>query len=148
MAGKSSAGYQDEAAVISDINVTPLVDVMLVLLIIFMVTAPMIAARGITVDKPKTVSGTQVPNQLTITIDKDHALYVNGSRASDSAAAQQLVAVESAKDPEVRAIIQADRAVTHGDVMEVIDMVTQAGVTHFALATARKETEKEKEAGK
>ena len=140
MAGGSSA-YQDEASgTISEINVTPLVDVVLVLLIIFMVTAPMIAARGITVEKPRTVSGSQVESSLTVSIDRDLKLYVNGDHYADIDAALAAVRREHDKNPEVKAIIQADRAVPHGQVMEAIDIVTLAGVTRFALASNRKET--------
>lgn len=142
MAGAGSSFYQDESSdVISEINVTPLVDVALVLLIIFMVTAPIIASRGITVEKPRTESGAQVKSTLTVTVDRDLTLYVNGESYDEEEKARSAIETEHAKNPEIKAIIQADRTVPHGDVMGAIDLVTQAGVTKFALASAPKQRE-------
>ena len=78
MAGSSSS-YQDEGATISEINVTPLVDVVLVLLVVLMVTAPMIAAQGILVDSPQAASGAQVQGTLTLTITDAGNLVVTTS---------------------------------------------------------------------
>jgi biopolymer transport protein ExbD len=135
MAG--GALYQDEdgGGAISDINVTPLVDVVLVLLIIFMVTAKLIVARGIAVDSPRTASGEEVKSTLQVTIDRDRVLYVNGDPYDSVDTAQARVAEMRAQDPELKAIISADRNVPHGDVMRVIDFVKLAGVTKFALTS-------------
>ena len=136
MAGGSF--YQDEDAgggTISDINVTPLVDVVLVLLIIFMVTAKLIVARGIAVDSPKTASGEEVSSTLQVTIDRDRVLYVNGDRYDSVETAQARVESMRAQSPDLKAIISADRSVPHGDVMRVIDFVKLAGVTKFALTS-------------
>lgn len=136
MAGGGS--YQDEdsgVGAISDINVTPLVDVTLVLLIIFMVTAKLIVARGISVDSPKTASGSDVKSTLQITIDKERVVYVNGDAYSELDVAQARVAEMREGNPELKAIISADKGVPHGDVMTVIDFVKLAGVTKFALAS-------------
>ena len=135
MAGGS---YQDEdsgVGVISDINVTPLVDVTLVLLIIFMVTAKLIVARGISVDSPKTASGSDVKSTLQVTIDKQRIVYVNGDAYAEVEAAQARVAEMREGNPDLKAIISADKGVPHGDVMTVIDFVKQAGVTKFALTS-------------
>jgi biopolymer transport protein ExbD len=143
MASSGSSGFyqDDDASVISDINVTPLVDVVLVLLIIFMVTARVIAERGIPLEKPKTVSGTQIKSTLTVTLDQNRALYVNGKRYDEPDAARAEVARERQKNPEVKAVISADVGVPHGEVMAAIDLVTQAGVTKFALASVPKKSE-------
>jgi biopolymer transport protein ExbD len=136
MAGGSL--YQDEDAgggTISEINVTPLVDVVLVLLIIFMVTAKLIVARGIAVDSPKTASGEEVASTLQVTLDRDRVLYVNGDRYDSVDAAKARVESMRAQNPEIKAIITADRTVPHGDVMRVIDFVKLAGVTRFALTS-------------
>lgn len=119
----------------NEINVTPFVDVMLVLLIIFMVTAKLIVARGIAVDSPKTASGEEVSSTLQVTLDRDRVLYVNGDRYDSVEAAQARVESMRAQSPELKAIIQADRTVPHGDVMRVIDFVKLAGVTKFALTS-------------
>jgi biopolymer transport protein TolR len=135
MAG--GANYQDEEGLsaISDINVTPLVDVTLVLLIIFMVTAQLIMARGISVDLPKTASGDEVKSTLQVTIDKQRTLYVNGQEYATIDAAQARVIEMRRDNPDVKAIITSDASVPHGDVMRVIDFVKQAGVTKFALSS-------------
>lgn len=135
MAGSSLYQDEDNLAAISDINVTPLVDVVLVLLIIFMVTAKLIVARGISVDSPKTASGDEVKSTLQVTIDKDRQLYVNGDPYDDIAAAQARVESMREGNPELKAIITADTSVPHGDVMRVIDFVKLAGVTRFALTS-------------
>lgn len=135
MAG--GALYRDEESMgaISDINVTPLVDVVLVLLIIFMVTAKLIVARGIAVDSPRTASGAEVKSTLQVTIDRERQLYVNGDPYDDVARAQARVESMRQDNPELKAIITADSSVPHGDVMRVIDFIKLAGVTKFALTS-------------
>jgi biopolymer transport protein ExbD len=111
----SSSVYKDgDTEVIADINVTPLVDVVLVLLVIFMVTAPIIAGRGISVNAPATVSGDSVATPLQVTLTKDGKIYVKG-------------------------VLPADAEVPHGEVMKAIDSVKRADITKFALASKKPE---------
>ena len=118
---------------IVDINVTPLVDITLVLLIIFMVTASYIVSPAIKVDLPKAASGSeQTKTTLALTLMKDGALYLNGDRSSD-AAVVQYIGSELPKNPDLQAIIAADRVVPHGDVVHVIDLVKRAGIHRFAI---------------
>jgi biopolymer transport protein ExbD len=136
MAGGSS--YQDEepgTAAISDINVTPLVDVTLVLLIIFMVTARLIAARGIQVNEPKTAAGDEVKSTLQVTIDPGGDIYVNGKTYPDPEDARTVIRTKLADDENLKAIISADETTQHRAVMEAIDLVKGAGVTKFALGS-------------
>jgi biopolymer transport protein TolR len=127
----SAGDDQDEA--ITGINVTPLVDITLVLLIIFMVTASYIVSPAIKVDLPKAASGTeQTKTTLSLTLAKDGGLYLNGQRSNDQAVIQ-FIAAELPKNTELQAIIAADRIVPHGDVVHVIDMVKRAGVHRFAI---------------
>ncbi|MEM9490892.1 MAG: biopolymer transporter ExbD [Myxococcota bacterium] len=135
MAGGSLYQDEDGMGTISDINVTPLVDVMLVLLIIYMIAAKLIVARGISVDSPRTASGDEVKSTLQVTIDKNRGLYVNGQPYDDITAAQAKVRDMHAENPNIKAIITADVTVPHGDVMQVIDFVKLAGVTKFALTS-------------
>src|SRR5690606_19218825 len=118
----------------------PLVDVVLVLLVIFMVTAPMIAARGIVVNTPKAAAGESVQSPLKLTMNEDGVLHIGDTPYPDDQwpAAAALVRQAVAADPEVKAVIDADQAVPYGRVMEVIDMVKAAGITKFALSTAPK----------
>jgi biopolymer transport protein ExbD len=130
MAGKYSS--DDEA--ISEINVVPLVDIILVVLIIFMVTAPMIMKPSIGVNLPKAASGEQTaPTQLTVTLTADGKTLLNGSPADDSLiTAKAKEQIE--KNPDAQAIISADKAVPHGSVVHIIDVVKSAGVKKFAIS--------------
>jgi biopolymer transport protein ExbD len=134
MAGGASFGGDDDGGrMIVDINVTPLVDITLVLLIIFMVTASYIVSPAIKVDLPKAASGSdQTKTTLAITIAKDGALFLNGERSSDSGIVGY-IGTELPKNPELQAIIAADKVVSHGDVIHVIDLVKRSGVHRFAL---------------
>ena len=123
----------DGGGMISGINVTPLVDITLVLLIVFMVTAAYIVNPAIKVDLPRAASGTeQTRTVLALTLMKDGALYLNGERSNDDAVARA-IGNELPRNPELQAIIAADRAVPHGDVVHVIDLVKRAGVHRFAI---------------
>ena len=134
MAGSASFGGDEEPGrMIVDINVTPLVDITLVLLIIFMVTASYIVSPAIKVDLPKAASGSeQTKTTLALTLMKDGGLYLNGERSSD-AAVVQYIGSELPKNPDLQAIIAADRVVPHGDVVHVIDLVKRAGIHRFAI---------------
>jgi biopolymer transport protein ExbD len=129
--GKSGGDYEDS---ISEINVVPLVDIILVVLIIFMVTAPMIMKPSINVNLPKAQSGEDTsPSQLAITLTVDGRLLLNGQPADDAAVAERAKS-ELSKNPEVQAIISADKDVSHGRVVSIIDVVKTAGVKKFAIS--------------
>ena len=134
MAGASSfQGDDDSNGMIVGINVTPLVDITLVLLIIFMVTASYIVSPAIKVDLPKAASGTeQAKTTLALTLAKDGALYLNGERSNDELVVRYIHG-ELPKNPDLQAIIAADKVVSHGDVIHVIDLVKRSGVHRFAL---------------
>ena len=137
----AGSGYQDEGGTISEINVTPLVDVVLVLLVIFMVTAPMIAAQGILVDSPAASTGTAVQGTLSLAITDEGTLVVttdDGEKrfaADNRLAATGMLREFQQAHPDSKAIIAGDKNVSHGAVMEVIDMVRSVGIEKFALRT-------------
>jgi biopolymer transport protein ExbD len=127
----SSSSGDDDA--ITGINVTPLVDITLVLLIIFMVTASYIVKESIEVDLPRAASGGElVGPTLTFALDRGGALFLDG-RPVTREVARGAVRAALAKSPEARALIGADRAVAHGDVVSLIDLVKQEGLTRFAI---------------
>ena len=134
MAGATGfRGDDDGGGMIVDINVTPLVDITLVLLIIFMVTASYIVSPAIKVDLPKAASGTeQSKTTLALTISKDGALYLNGERSNDEAVVRYIKGELPGK-PDLQAIIAADGGVAHRDVIHVIDLVKRTGVHRFAI---------------
>jgi biopolymer transport protein ExbD len=138
MAGATGfRGDDDTGGMIVDINVTPLVDITLVLLIIFMVTASLIVNPGIKVDLPKAASGTETTKStLALTLNKEGVLFLNGERSSDEGVVR-FIGSELPKNPELQAIIAADKVVPHGDVIHVIDLVKRSGVHKFAISTDR-----------
>ena len=132
-----AGSYQAEDDGVFEINVTPLVDVVLVLLVIFMVTAPAIAKRGIAFQEPQTVSGDRVDSKLELTIDAARSIYVNGERVDDLDRARAMIAAIRREQGDVKALITADIDVPHGDVMALVDAVKLAGVRKFAFASKR-----------
>ncbi len=129
MAGSSS----DNDGVITEINVTPLVDIMLVLLIIFMLTAHVIDKQAIEMKLPKAATGEAAPAAvLGLSIDRLGALYLNGVPI-DEAALTLAMQQAARKDTEAQALIAADESVPHGRVVHLIDMARQAGVHQFSL---------------
>jgi biopolymer transport protein ExbD len=123
----------DSGQMITDINVTPLVDITLVLLIIFMVTTTYIVNPSIKVDLPKAATGTdQVRTTLALTLTKEGQLYLNGDR-SDEAAVVKQIAADLPKNPDLQAVIAADKVVAHGSVVRIIDLVKRAGIRKFAI---------------
>ena len=122
---------------ITGINVTPLVDITLVLLIIFMVTASYIVKEGIEVDLPRAASGGEtVGPTLAFALDRDGKLYLDGQPVGRDAA-RDAVRAALARSPEARALIGADRAVPHGEVVSLIDLVKSEGLTRFAIQIER-----------
>ena len=134
MAGFSS----NDDDVIAGINVTPLVDVTLVLLIIFMVTTSTIVRQQIEVDLPKAATGESKPATtlvLQITADGQYALNGEVTPLDRIGAAAK---AEKAKDADVRAIIAADKAVSYEKVVDLIDTIKLNGIDKFALNIERK----------
>ena len=118
---------------ITEINVTPLVDIMLVLLIIFMLTAHLIAKQVIEVDLPKAGQSTSlVPSTVSVTLAADGSLYLDG-RATTPEELRASVPAALARDAKTQAIIAADKAVSHGRVVWVLDTIKALGITSFAL---------------
>ena len=137
MAGGSLYQDDDDAGGITDINVTPFVDVLLVLLVVFIVTAKLIVARGIEVDKPKAATGGEVQSTLQISVKQPAKgpaeLYVNGVRFADDASAVARIKAIAATTSAPRAIIAGDKTTAYDNVMHAIDLAQQAGVTAIAL---------------
>jgi len=131
--GGSRRGRHYRSAAMSDINVTPLVDVMLVLLIIFMVTAPLLSV-SIPVDLPKTegknIQSDKQPLVVTITANGD--LYLQETKVTFDGLISKLQAINGT-DPDARIFVRGDRGLTYGRIMEVMGGLTSAGFKHVAL---------------
>ncbi|TMQ10897.1 MAG: biopolymer transporter ExbD [Deltaproteobacteria bacterium] len=139
MAGSKLYRDDDDLGVITDINVTPFVDVVLVLLVVFIVTAKLIVARGIEIDKPKAATGGEVQSTLRVSINKDGELYVNGDKFASDAAAVGRIKEIAATTSRPKAIVAGDRRAAYAGVMHAIDLVQQAGITAIALENERPE---------
>jgi len=119
---------------LSDINVTPLVDVILVLLIIFMVTAPMMT-RGIDVRLPKTESGTDSTEQrLVVTVDADTTIYLNDRPVNMHLLTDRLK-TEMQRTGLDFVFLRADQSVPYGRVMLVLDQIKKAGADRVGMVT-------------
>jgi len=127
----------DDSAGITDINVTPFVDVVLVILVVFIVTAKLIVARGVEIDKPKAATGGEVQSTLRISVTATGDLYVNGDKFLDDAAAVARVKQIAATSTKPKAIISGSKVGPYGNVMRAIDIAQLAGVTAIALENER-----------
>jgi biopolymer transport protein ExbD len=137
MAGGAKSG--DDDAVISDINVTPLVDVMLCLLVIFMVTTSYVVADSLKVDLPEAATGESTEPStvmLTFVVDEEtnaRQLYLNGEKSDEDGLRKHIRSEKAAGKEDIQAVIAADKRASHGEVIRLIDVVKQEGITKFAL---------------
>jgi len=117
----------------SDINVTPMVDVMLVLLVVFMITAPLLTA-GVPVDLPKTQAAqlTGQDEPLVISVDKSGKAYLQDTAIEDENLGPRLAAITNNRK-DARIFVRGDRALAYGRIMEVMGIVNGAGFTKVAL---------------
>lgn len=122
--------------IIEGINVTPLVDITLVLLVIFIVTAKLVVTPAVPLDLPKASQSEELQTILSVIVPADGSIQVDGV-ATDEAALEAKARSALARDPELRAVIQADRAVSHGRVMGVLDALKSAGLVRVAFGAVR-----------
>ena len=128
---------QDDDEVVAQINVVPFVDIVLVLLIIFLLTASVIARASIPVDLPRAANASQVVDAtLNIVITAAGDLFLDGKSVTPAALADA-VRSRSLADPKLRAVIAGDKAVRYEHVVHVIDILKQSGVNAFALNIER-----------
>ncbi|ALD96322.1 MULTISPECIES: ExbD/TolR family protein [Pseudomonas] len=128
---------QDTDEVLSEINVTPLVDVMLVLLVVFIVTAPLLT-NSIPINLPKTESVAPVEQKdpLVVSIDGQGKLFINKDEIQPDLLETNLKAAKE-KAPDVRVQLQADNGVNYGEVARAMASIERAGITKLSVITAR-----------
>ena len=123
---------QTDDELITGINVTPLVDITLVLLVILMVTASYVASKAIPLELPKGATAETTPMTLSVSIDKDGRTFLDAAPVDDPTLRARIRAARAA-DPETRAVIAADGRTTHAHVVHVIDLLRREDVTRFAI---------------
>jgi len=129
----------EDSNLMTSINITPFVDVVLVLLVIFMVTAPMLVKDILELHLPKTKTGDgQVPQTLGVAVNRDGNILLNGILA-DETALQTAARTALSDNPEAQAIISADENVIYGRVVKVIDLLKEAGLNRFAVQIEKQE---------
>ena len=141
-------GYNDEDE-ITGINITPMVDVMLVLLIIFMATATYIVNRSLDVKLPQAETAQSANDNaryLSFVLDSKSKLFVEGKEISFADIKEQIEKAKLQKtspnsSPNLSAIIAADKLTPHGDVVKLIDMIRKNGITDFAINVEAKSVE-------
>ena len=129
----NGARLRRRTAPMSEINVTPFVDVMLVLLVIFMITAPLLTV-GVQVDLPETrastISGSDEP--LAVSVDKDGKVFIQDTETPVEAVVAKLRAI-TGNNADIRIFVRGDSAVNYGRVMEVMGVINAAGFRKVAL---------------
>lgn len=130
MAGSS---FDNDDGSITDINVTPLVDVMLVLLVIFMVTANYIAHQAVTLELPKSSSGETIGEKnLNFALDRSSQLYLDGKPLTFEKLGI-ILKEEASKGRRLQALISADKNTPHGSVIKLMDVIKKNGITNIAF---------------
>jgi biopolymer transport protein ExbD len=128
---------------ITGINVTPLVDITLVLLIIFMVTAKLIVNKdALTVDLPKASTGSEVQDILSVVLAPGDITQVNGTPIATDEALEAQARALLAKDKDLRAVLKADGTIPHARVMRVLDLLRRAGISKVAFGVVPDKKEK------
>lgn len=134
--GGHGGGRRRSRRQMSEINVTPMVDVMLVLLVIFMVTAPLLTT-GVNVDLPQaqTKALSQPDNKaLTVSVSKDGTVYIQETPVEIANLGARLIAITKA-NPEALIYVRGDMGINYGKVMEVLGVINSAGFSKAALVT-------------
>lgn len=119
----------------SEINVTPLVDVMLVLLVVFIITAPLLAPQSLKINLPKTdaVQQNDPPQKVSLVVDAQGVIELDQHRLSDQELAALLL--QRAADPQFQLQIEADNAVAYGRIAELMALAQHAGVSKLSFLT-------------
>lgn len=128
-----AGGAPARRGIISGINVTPLVDITLVLLVIFMVTAKIVVAPAVPLDLPQASQGQELQVVFSVLLPADGTLLVDGAPVANVGALEDRARTALERDGELRAVIQADGSVTHRQVIAALDAIKRAGVTRIAF---------------
>jgi len=124
------------SGIIEGINVTPLVDITLVLLIIFIVTAKIVVTPAVPLDLPRADGAEELQTVLSVVVPRDGAMLVDGEPITVDGLVVRARAVLT-EHPDARAVISADQAASHGRVIAILDALSEGGLTHVAFGALR-----------
>ncbi len=136
--GRRASGRRSNRAPMAEINVTPFVDVMMVLLIIFMVTAPLLAV-GVPIELPESRANPvdQTPEQITISVNEEGVIFINNEAVPDGGFPDALAAIDRNSDGRLPIIVfRGDRGLEYGRTMAVLGELNRAGFTSISLVTS------------
>jgi biopolymer transport protein ExbD len=136
MAAASLPTGSRSRTIMADINITPLTDIFLVLLIIFMVTSVAMVDTGAKVMLPEVDSTQTAPREITVTVTTDHELFVNADRVTPESLEGTLRELLAGR-PEIPVVLQGDRDVLLGDTVQILSAAQRAGATQVAIAAER-----------
>jgi biopolymer transport protein ExbD len=133
----AAASRHDDEEIISTINITPLVDIFLVLLIIFMITSTVLDQQEIKINLPKAANaGSQAPKASGLVMDIERNMFLDGVPSDSARIVSQLQNAVS-KNPDHQVLIAADQDLAYREIVRLIDIVRGAGVTKYALKVVR-----------
>ncbi|HEY4121329.1 MAG TPA: biopolymer transporter ExbD [Byssovorax sp.] len=132
----AASSGNDEDGMVSGINVTPFVDICLVLLIIFMVTARFIDQKGMNMDLPKSAQGTDTQQIFGVELHLNGTTTVNGKPVTTDDAILAAAKEAQAKNPDLRATVKADSAVPHGRFVRAVELLKTAGIGKIAIGVS------------
>jgi biopolymer transport protein ExbD len=134
----TSLAREDNSDIVAEINITPLTDIFLVLLIIFMITSSAIVESGGRVNLPSAVKTQSEPRGTTVTITPRHEIFVNQKKVTETSLEKTLREVLSSSSEKI-VILRGDRKVLFGEAVRVLSIVKRAGASEIAIAAQREE---------
>lgn len=134
----------DDGQIMAEINITPLVDIMLVLLIIFMMVSTLVDYSAIHVELPKAATAeTAKSESISIVISKSGEYFLSGTPMRSIDELKQNIQRLKDQNPGIQAVISADKSVSHGQVVKVIDLIRKSNISKFAISVELSEDENE-----
>jgi biopolymer transport protein ExbD len=125
----------NDEEIMSDINITPLVDIMLVLLITFMLVSTLVDFSAIKVELPKAATGEDAKiESIAIVITKAGQYFVAGNPVNSFDELKAILTAKKERNPQIQTVISADKNVSHGHVVKIIDLVRKLGIAKFAIS--------------
>jgi len=134
-----ASASQENGSPIVGINVTPLVDIVLVLLIIFIVTAKIVVSPAVPLDLPKASQSQELQVIFSLVLPARGGMLLNGEPVPDDGTLLARARESVTRDPELRAVINADGAVPHRDVIHALDLLKRAGIARVAFGALPEE---------